>query len=73
MKRIVFLCFAAFALSGCVVTASPGGHVVQPSYGPTYVTPPPVYHRQHYHRPVCRDVFSGRDYYGRPVYRRVCN
>jgi len=66
MKKLLLVGLAVIGLSGCAVSSP--GYVYRPTHG--YHSAPP---RHYYHRPVCRDVFSGRDYYGRPVFRRVCH
>lgn len=69
MKKFLLVGLAVIGLSGCAVSSP--GYVYHPSTPRQHYSAPPRYYAPH--RPVCRDVFSGRDYYGRPVFRRVCH
>lgn len=72
MLRNLFLVLVPLSLGGCVIHDN-SSHVH--TGGPRYVAPAyyaPAHRHQYYHRPVCRQMFSHHDRYGRPVYRQVC-
>lgn len=78
MKKALAAIVLSFGLAGCTIHTTPVvySHPTYVAPRPVYVAPAPRYYApppRYYRPPICRQVYAGRDFYGRPIFRTACH